>query len=83
MMAGAPKEPGFEESLKRLEEIVQRLEGDDLTLEDSLALFEEGVELARTCGQRLDAAEKKVHLLVKERQGELGRTPFPLENEEE
>ncbi|MFH2126827.1 MAG: exodeoxyribonuclease VII small subunit, partial [Pseudomonadota bacterium] len=64
-MAKAKKEPGFEESLQRLEEIVERLEDDDLELEQSLALFEEGVKLATACNLRLDEAEKKVALLLK------------------
>jgi exodeoxyribonuclease VII small subunit len=76
-MAKAKKEGGFEQSLKRLEEIVDRLEGDDLDLEQSLALFEEGVKLAEACGQRLDAAEKKVTLLIKDREKGLLETPFP------
>jgi exodeoxyribonuclease VII small subunit len=76
-MAKAKKEGGFEQSLKRLEEIVDRLEGDDLDLEQSLALFEEGVKLAEACGQRLDAAEKKVTLLIKDRERGLLETPFP------
>lgn len=76
------KELGFEESLKRLEDIVERLEDDELSLEDSLKLFEEGVELARACGQRLDQAEKKVTLLVKDRQGILSEEPFTEDEEE-
>lgn len=76
-MAKVKKEGGFEQSLKRLEEIVDRLEGDDLDLEQSLALFEEGVKLAEACGMRLDAAEKKVTLLIKDRERGLLETPFP------
>jgi len=77
-MAGTrkKKEPAFEESLKRLEEIVDKLEGDELSLEDSLALFEEGVKLAEECGRRLDAAEKKVSLLLKDKEGNLVPEPF-------
>jgi exodeoxyribonuclease VII small subunit len=70
---------GFEESLKRLEKIVDRLEDDELSLEESLKLFEEGVGLARACGQRLDEAEKKVTLLVKDREGILREEPFDSE----
>lgn len=75
-MAKAKKEGGFEQSLNRLEEIVGRLEGDDLDLEESLALFEEGVKLAEACGARLDAAEQKVTLLIKDREKGLAQTPF-------
>ena len=75
-MAKPKKEGGFEESLSRLERIVTKLEGDDLPLEESLALFEEGVKLAEACGTRLDAAEKKVALLVRDREKGLVMTPF-------
>lgn len=81
-MAKAKKEPGFEDSLQRLEEIVERLEDDDLELEQSLALFEEGVKLAAACNQRLDEAEKKVALLLKNSDGALVDTPFEQDGEE-
>jgi exodeoxyribonuclease VII small subunit len=57
--------PAFEASLNRLTEVVQKLESGELGLEESLALFEEGVGLARTAQQRLDAAEKRVEELVR------------------
>jgi len=81
-MAKAKKEPGFEQSLKRLEEIVDQLEGDDLELEQSLALFEEGVKLARACNQRLDEAEKKVAILLKDSGGSLVEAPFDQDGED-
>ena len=59
--------PSFEESLKKLEVIVDQLEKGDLALEDSLKLFEEGVGLSAACKQELDAAEGKVQMLVKQR----------------
>ncbi len=55
----------FEDSLERLETIVQKMESGDLQLEDSIKLFEEGIKLTKTCSQRLDEAEKKVQLLMK------------------
>ena len=66
---GRKKQESFEDALKRLEEIVQRMEGGDLKLEDSLGLFEEGVRLTRVCSQRLDEAEKKIELLTRDEQG--------------
>lgn len=57
-------EAGFEDSVRRLTEIVGELEGGELPLEDSLKLFEEGVRLARTSRARLDAAEKRVEELL-------------------
>ncbi len=69
--------PSFEDSLKKLETIVERLETGDLPLEDSLKLFEEGVGLSAACKQKLDAAEGKVQMLVKQRDGSLKTEPFP------
>lgn len=56
--------PSFETTLRRLGEIVERLEGGELPLEDSLRLFEEGVRLTRSAQARLDAAEKRVEELL-------------------
>lgn len=56
--------PAFEDSVKRLSEIVDRLEKGDLPLEQSLGLFEEGVQLARSAQTRLDAAERRVEELL-------------------
>jgi exodeoxyribonuclease VII small subunit len=81
-MAAAKKEPGFEQSLKRLEEIVDKLEGEELSLDDSLKLFEEGVKLAESCGRRLDDAEKKVTLLLKDRDQKLVQEPFDPQEED-
>lgn len=69
--------PSFEESLKKLETIVDRLEKGDLPLEESLKLFEEGVALSAVCTQELDAAEGKVQMLTKQRDGSLKTEPFP------
>jgi exodeoxyribonuclease VII small subunit len=55
---------GFEDALKRLTSIVERLESGDLSLEQSLALFEEGTRLSRTSQAQLDAAEKRVEELL-------------------
>jgi exodeoxyribonuclease VII small subunit len=60
-----PGGPSFEASLHRLSEVVEKLEGGELGLEESLALFEEGVGLARAAQSRLDAAEKRVEELVR------------------
>ena len=68
---GRKKQESFEDALKRLEEIVQQMESGDLTLENSLGLFEEGVRLTRVCSQRLDEAEKKIELLTKDEQGKV------------
>jgi exodeoxyribonuclease VII small subunit len=56
----------FENSLKRLEEIVSNLEEPDLSLDKSLKLFEDGIKLARFCEKKLTEAEGKVEKLIKE-----------------
>ena len=67
----------FEESLKQLEKIVDQLERGDLPLEESIRLFEDGVRLSTACKQELDAAEGKVQILMKERDGSMRAAPFP------
>ncbi|MHC1579287.1 MAG: exodeoxyribonuclease VII small subunit [Candidatus Alkanophagales archaeon] len=59
-------ELSFEDALRRLEEIVERLERGDLPLEEALRLFEEGVALCRFCNRKLDEAEYRVEMLVRE-----------------
>jgi exodeoxyribonuclease VII small subunit len=68
--------PSFEESLKKLESIVEQLEKGDLALEDSLKLFEQGVNLSAACKQELEAAEGKVQVLVKQRDGTMKPESF-------
>ena len=67
----------FEESLKQLEKVVDQLERGDLPLEESVRLFEDGVRLSSACKQELDAAEGKVQILMKERDGSMRAEPFP------
>lgn len=68
----------FEESLKQLEAIVTQLERGDLPLEDSIRMFEEGMRLSAQCKQELDAAEVKVQILLKQRDGSMKPENFPL-----
>ena len=73
-------EPGalsFEEAYARLEEIVRRLEGDELTIEQSVELYEQGVELVRQCNARLDGAELRISQLAPSDDGELRVAPAP------
>jgi exodeoxyribonuclease VII small subunit len=76
------QEPTFEGSLKRLEEIVAQLEGNKLALEQSLAIFEEGVRLVRFCTGRLDEAERRIEILLADKEGRLHAEPFPEEPED-
>ena len=71
----------FEDALGRLEEILKRMETGDMTLEESLKAFEEGIKLARICAGRLDEAERRVEMLLKQ-DGELVAEPFAGEERE-
>lgn len=63
-----PKER-FEDALKKLEKVVSKLEEGNIPLEESLKLFEEGIRLSRFCNQKLEEAEKKVEILLKNKGG--------------
>jgi len=70
------KEIKFEEALTRLEAVVNRLESVELPLEESLHLFEEGVHLTKVCTNRLEEAERRITILLKNERGEIAETPF-------
>lgn len=69
----------FEESIKRLDEIVKLLEKGDAPLDSSLKLFEEGTALVRECSKLLDEAELKVVKLIKTEDGTPAEAPFEWE----
>ncbi|MEJ6516574.1 MAG: exodeoxyribonuclease VII small subunit [Pseudomonadales bacterium] len=77
----AKKSFPFEESLARLESLVEKMESGDLSLEDSLKTFEEGIKLTRECQQALKTAEQKVNLLI-EQNGAVDSQPFIETNNE-
>jgi|GEM_PF-292010 len=66
----------FEKSFQQLEKIVQRLEGEELSLDDSLRLFEEGIGLSRFCHQKLEEVEKKIELILADARGQPITRPF-------
>ncbi len=68
----------FEEAMERLEDIVQSLESSDLSLQDSLEIFEEGVKLISFCSKKLEEAEQKVTMLVKESDGKYTDQSFEV-----
>lgn len=74
-MARKKAAPDFEHSLAELQTLVERLESGELSLEDSLTAFEQGIGLTRECQAALAQAEQKVQILL-ERDGELQATPF-------
>ncbi|MDD5284356.1 MAG: exodeoxyribonuclease VII small subunit [Desulfuromonadaceae bacterium] len=70
----------FESSLKKLEDTVKRLEGGSLSLEESLKAFEEGIKHSAFCSGKLDEAERRVEILLKQKDGSLKREPFETED---
>lgn len=69
------KKKKFEAAIERLEEIIHALEKKELALEDSLKLFQEGVELYNQCNQRLEEAEEKITMILEEN-GQVKEVPF-------
>lgn len=61
----------FEGALEELEQVVEQLDSGDLSLDDSWAAYEKGVGLAKFCNQKLNEVEKKVELLIKDKEGKL------------
>jgi exodeoxyribonuclease VII small subunit len=75
------KKGDFEKSLARLEEVVKRLESTDLSLDEAMKLFEEGVKLSRECQKHLEEAEGRVEILLKKAEGRIAAEPFEPEDE--
>lgn len=71
------KEPSFEERMARLQAVVERLESPDVPLEESMALYREGCELARRCREQVDKARNEVRLLAEDG----SQTPFKIEED--
>ena len=69
----------FEEAVARLEAIVAELERGELPLDDSMRIFEEGIKLSKVCLKMLDDAERRVEILVKDKDGRKRTRPFELE----
>lgn len=72
----------FEKAFQQLETIVKRLEAEELPLDESLQLFEEGIRLSRFCHQRLEEVEKKIELILADAKGQPVTEPFdPAEDD--
>ncbi len=76
-------EKKFEEALLKLEDIVEKLEGEELSLEESLKGFEEGIRLVRFCNKKLNEAERKIEILLHDAEGNEKIEPFDLTEAEE
>jgi exodeoxyribonuclease VII small subunit len=75
-------EKKFETAMSELEGIVHELETGDLPLEEALKAFEKGMKLVRFCSGKLEEAEKKVTMLVRQENGEVDQVPFEIQKEE-
>ncbi len=73
----ASKKIRFEESMKRLEEIVRELEAEELSLEQAIGKFEEGVKLGKICRELLEKAEARIKVLVEDENGKLHEEDAP------
>lgn len=69
----------FEEGLKRLEEIVKRLDEGNIPLDEAIKAFEEGLSLTRELSQILDSVEKRVEILLKKEDGSIEKAAYPQE----
>ncbi|MBQ9161966.1 MAG: exodeoxyribonuclease VII small subunit [Clostridia bacterium] len=76
--AAVKKNIKFEDAVSRLEEVVKSLEGDKVSLDEMLALYEEGVGLVKNCLSQLDAAEQKVQKLSRDESGEIVCVDFDV-----
>lgn len=75
-------EPNFETQLAALEQIVRELERGELSLEESLRLFEDGVRLSRECQERLNKAERRIEILTRDDEGKPALETLDLKAEE-
>lgn len=73
----------FEKAFQELETIVKRLESEELPLDESLQLFEQGIRLSRFCHQRLEEVEKKIELILSDARGEPRVEPFESPDDQE
>ena len=76
-----PRKADFERSLTRLEEVVHKLENADLSLDEAMKLFEEGIRLSRDCQKQLEEAEGRVEILLKKADGKMSAEPFEPDEE--
>lgn len=73
----------FEEAMERLEAIVESLDKGDLSLDESLKIFEEGMTLVNFCSKKLEEAEQKVTILIKEGSGKYRQQAFEADEKDE
>ena len=76
------KELKFEEALEKLEKIVEDLEGGDLSLDESMKRYEEGIHLSKLCSKRLEEAKKRIELLLKNEDGKFATKALDKDKDE-
>jgi exodeoxyribonuclease VII small subunit len=79
----ARKSNEFENAFQQLETIVKRLESEEMPLDESLQLFEEGIRLSRFCNQKLEEVEKKIELILSDAKGQPRVEPFESEEDDD
>ena len=75
------KSSEFEKAFQELEAIVQRLESEELPLDEALQLFEKGIRLSRFCNQKLEEVEKKIELILADAKGQPRTEPFEIDED--
>ncbi len=81
MEAAGHEQLSFEQALDKLEAIVSKLENGDVPLELAIELFQEGMQLSRLCGGKLEQVEQRIELLIESEQG-FQKKPFAPVNED-
>lgn len=71
----------FEQAISELEEIVKELEDGNLSLDESLEVFQKGIALSKLCNKQLDEAERKIELLTKDKDGNLNLQAMEIEED--
>lgn len=75
------KDINFEEAMTRLEDEVKKLESGNMSLDDSIASFEEAIKLIRICNEKLENAERRVRILTESKDGSITDLPFDISDE--
>ena len=78
-MSEVKNEETFEESLNKLEKIAQNMEKGDLSLDEAMAEFERGIKLSKECTRKIEEAEKKINILIKNENGDFEEESFEAE----
>ena len=75
------KDMNFEEAMAKLDSEVKKLESGNMTLDESIAAYEEAIKLIRTCNEKLESAERRVRILTESADGSISDLPFDLGDE--